>query len=660
MRAGSSLFLAALGATATAPTTRAEEIGSIDEAADEIVVYGEQRPAMDVLSGATTTRIETDARLLEGARIDDLLSETPGVQIRRFGGAGERYEISIRGSRPEQVPVFLDGFRLDTSLSGRSDLSTLCLDVLEEIQVTRGAGAARSGSGAIGGVVNLVSRRPGVEPETRIRGAAGSFDSFEGSLRHARRMGAWDLSFGYCGFHTEGDFEYQQIGSETNGTSTGSSPILKRINNEAERHTGLAQVGRRVGDGRIRLTQLVTDIDRGVPGLAFPGTQRAFAHEENLSTLTGLAFEHPVDYVPLGRIDLAFGHRYEHDVFKDPVTQIASDEPINTRTEVHGLVGSASLRSRGNALSATHEFTFLAEGRYDTRETNEASDKSRRSIALRAELESRWWKDRIGLMPSLRVERYSGLDLEWLPSLGAEVEIVEGFLLRGSISRSYRAPSFQELYLPDKGFESGNPNLEPEEAWSYEVGVVLTSPFASNWLDLEIEAVYFAGEIDQGIAFQLVSATRLSYVNIGRADTHGYELSVRWRPHDWVQTTASRTVTDARLESSDCPIAGIAASQTDGRIELGPRDRFKIIGEIHYTGRVFLDSGCASYLPSRISYDASASVDLTRLPLPHFDRLGKSLWLSVRGRNLGNTSQYDTASFPRPGRNFAIALEGVF
>lgn len=632
----------------------------IEEPIDEIIVYGESRPAMDVLTGSTITRIETDERLLEGAGIADLLAETPGVQIRRYGGIGDSFEVSIRGSRPEQVPIFLNGFRLDTSLTGTSDLSALCLDVLEEIQVTRGAGAARSGSGGIGGVVNLVSRRPQEAPETRVRLSAGNFDSYEGSLRHARRIGDWDLSFGYCGFHTEGDFKYQQIGAESNGFQTGASPTLRRINNEAERHTGLAEIGRRVGDGRVHLTQLVTDLDRGSPGLAIIDTQTPFAKERDLSTLSALAFDHPIAALRKGRVDLALNHRFERNRFKNPEIQIATSEPINTRTEVHGLVASASLRAQQEALSGRHEWTLLGEGRFDRRESNEANVESRGSIAVRAELESLWWHDRISVNPSLRIERYSGLDLEWLPSLSLQAEPIEWLVLRSAISRSYRAPSFQELYLPDKGFESGNPDLEPEEAWSYEVGAVLTSPFEATWLDFEIEAVYFAGEIDQSIAFQLVSPTRLSYVNTGRADTNGYELSLRWRPHDWIRVSASRTVTRARLDRTDCPIAGIAASQTDGRIELGPRERFKLVGEIHYTGDIYLNSGCAAILPSRTSYDASAAVDLMKLPLPDVARFAQSLWLSVRGRNLGNVSQYDTRSFPRPGRNFAVALVGVF
>ncbi|MGY8738480.1 MAG: TonB-dependent receptor plug domain-containing protein, partial [bacterium] len=134
------------------PATAAENSISLPE---EMLVVGDPNTAMDVLAGATTTRIDAGVRLLEGVGLDDLLAEVPGVQIRRFGGTGEPFEISIRGSSPQQVPVFLDGVRIESALTSRSDLSVLCLDVLDEIQVTRGPGAARSGSGAIGGVVNL-------------------------------------------------------------------------------------------------------------------------------------------------------------------------------------------------------------------------------------------------------------------------------------------------------------------------------------------------------------------------------------------------------------------------------------------------------------------------------------------------------------------------
>lgn len=626
---------------------------------EEMVVIGEPGPAMDVLAGTTVTRIETDERLIEGARIDDLLADTPGVQVRHFGGAGERFEISIRGSRPDQVPIFFDGFRLDTSLTGRSDLSSLCLDILQEIQVVRGPGAARSGSGAIGGLVNLVSRRPGQTPETRVRGSVGSFETYEGSLRHARRIGDFDLSLGYCGFRTEGDFQFQQIGSETDGQVTADSPIVRRINNDSERHTGLLQIGHPLAGGTLRLTQLIADLDRGAPGLGFTDQQRPQSHEENFSSLTGLSFERPVAFLPGGRFDFRASHRFEKESFKDPDPQLAS-EPINNRTEVGSSLATASIESRFDALRGRHRTSLLGEGRFDSRGSNEANSVSRGGVSLRVELESSWWNRRFTVSPSLRMEKQGDFDVEWLPSVAVQLEALAGLSLHGSVSRSYRVPSFQELYLPDKGFEVGNEDLEPEEAWNFEIGAVLTSPFSSPWLDMEAEVTYFAGEVDRSIVFQLVSSSKLSFVNLPRSETYGYELAFRWQPHPWLRLSAARTVTHARLERTNDPIAGIAASQTDGRIEFGPRDQWKLVGEVHYTGRIYLSQADSPYLPSRTRYDASASANLAALPIPGIDRWISSLWVSVRGRNLGNISIYDTGSFPQPGRNWSFAIEGVF
>ncbi len=624
--------------------------------AEEMIVIGSPRPEMDVLAGATTTRIDTGLGLIEGAQIDDLLAEVPGVQVRRFGGVGERFEISIRGSTPEQVPVFLDGIRLDSSLTGQSDLSTICLDVLEEIQVTRGPGAARAGTGAIGGVVNLISRRAPDEPETRLRLSGGNFSSIEGSLRHARRTENGDLSLAYCGFHTEGDFEYQRARPTTGG---GSSPIDRRENNESERHTAFAQIGRRFGEGRIRVAQLLSHLDRGAPGPEGPD-QRLRAEEENFSLLTSASFEHPIGEREEGRVRALLAHRFERNDFEDPEPAAGRPEPIDSETTVHTLTARASSLFQFDALEGRHEISFLAEGRFDQRGTNEAKSKSRGGVALRVEMSSHWFDERVTVSPSLRFERYAGLDEEWIPGLFFAGRPIDWLELKASASRSYRIPSFQELYLPDKGFERGNEDLEPEKAWNFEIGAVLHSPFDTPLLDGEIEATWFAGEVDESIVFQLISTNVVAPVNVGPSTTRGYELSLRWRPHPWARITASRTVTQAEIEETGEDVGGIAVSQMDGRVELGPRERLKIVSEVHYTGRLPLNSGGTVELASRVVFDASASIDLTKFPVFGVENFGQSLWLSLRARNLGNVAIRDTRSRPRPGRNFSVALESVF
>ena len=639
------------------PAIAAENRISLPE---EMLVVGDPNTAMDVLAGATTTRIDAGVRLLEGVGLDDLLAEVPGVQIRRFGGTGEPFEISIRGSSPQQVPVFLDGVRIESALTSRSDLSVLCLDVLDEIQVTRGPGAARYGSGAIGGVVNLVSRTPSAEQETRIRGAVGNFGTGEGSLRHTRRIGDWGASLAYCGFHTEGDFKFQRVRPSPGG---GSSPIEPRANNQADRHTGILRLDREIGGTRLGLTQLVNHLDRGTPGS--DSNQRFFAEEQNLSLLTIARLDGELPPIlgghgaSVGNFEALLAHRYERNDFRDPEITPGQDL-IDTETQVHSLTPRLGIRKSFDTKIARLETGLLAEGRFETRSSNEANRKSRAGMSIRAELTSHWLDDRLRISPSLRFERFGGLDSEWIPGLFMEADLLDWLRLKASASRSYRAPSFGELYLPDKGFERGNENLKAEVAWNFEAGLIAKSPFESPWLDFEFEATWFGGEVDDSIVFQQISRNTFSYENTGRVETRGHEVSLRWRPHDWVRLTASRTVTDAKSEENGSSVAGIARSQIDGRLEFGPREFWKLSGEVQYTGRLPVSPGDLVELSSRVVWGGSASIDLAQLkPLPLPPNL-QSLWLSLRARNLGNIAVRDTGFSPRPGRNFTLALEGAF
>ncbi|MGH7290574.1 MAG: TonB-dependent receptor, partial [Myxococcota bacterium] len=94
------------------------------------------------------------------ATVEEVLEQTPGVRVRRFGGLGSYSTASIRGSKSEQVLVLLDGVRLNSAERGAVDLSTIPLRQVERIEVTRGGGAARFGTGAEGGVISITTRKP--------------------------------------------------------------------------------------------------------------------------------------------------------------------------------------------------------------------------------------------------------------------------------------------------------------------------------------------------------------------------------------------------------------------------------------------------------------------------------------------------------------------
>ena len=192
----------------------------------------------------------------EAKQLADLLEETEGVFVRRFGGPGDRSEVSIRGSGSNQVVVTLDGVRANSVLTGGLDLSRVCLPLLERVEITRGAGTTQEGSGAIGGVVNLVTRN-GLDPVTRAEFSGGAFDTYAGSFLHADRAGVVDYSVGYCGFDTEGDFEFQRPTERIDGIIAPFEPDeTERVNNDRRQHGATFLGGRSLRPGDAATLEL--------------------------------------------------------------------------------------------------------------------------------------------------------------------------------------------------------------------------------------------------------------------------------------------------------------------------------------------------------------------------------------------------------------------
>src|SRR3989442_13552307 len=101
------------------------------------------------------------------------------VSVRAYGGLGELAHPSIRGSSPAQVLVLLDGIPLNSVGLGQTDLSTISVDAVDRIEILRGPFAAIYGSGALGGVISIVTTKAG---RSQLVGRTGGFDQRSVSL----------------------------------------------------------------------------------------------------------------------------------------------------------------------------------------------------------------------------------------------------------------------------------------------------------------------------------------------------------------------------------------------------------------------------------------------------------------------------------------------
>lgn len=620
-----------------------------------------------------TSVIETAETAGEQTSAEEQLSRSVGVQVRRFGGPGQPSEVSIRGSTPQQVVVLLDGVRLNTAQSGTVDLSTVPLELLERIEVSRGGGSVQVGSDAVGGVVNLVPRRPGPEPETRVTLGAGSFGTWQGSLSHTRRIAAipgGELTAGYQGFTSDGDFHFQTAEVRGDAGVTSESQELERINNAVESHAGLLRLAASPWEGlRLEANDSLYFASRGQPGLdtgrGAVGQQSADAHEWRTRNVADLRLL--LDDLAGGAVgvELRGFQRTERVRFRDPDPRVGS--PIDSSNRNLASGGRVSVEGEAGLWGMHHGASLHGELRRDALRSNEFADTARWVGGASAQDEIEVLDGRLAVIPALRFDHTEGFGSEWLPRVGVIVAPVTGLRLKANWEESYRVPNFDELYFPNKGFIRGNPGLEPEQARNADVGIELGIAELGPLRDLRLEVAFFQSDIDESIVFQQVAPSIIAATNTGPARIRGVELAGELGVLGWVDLSANwthldtdldRPPLDLLLEQGGGALPGRAEDEVTLRVQLGPPSQlFKLVGEMQYTSEIPVSFSGLSTVSARTVWNASAAVDLAQLSPFAWRVQPKALLLSLSGKNLGDASVRDARGFPQPGRTLALRLE---
>jgi outer membrane cobalamin receptor len=653
--------LALTAALAFALGAAAQEPGRDDAGVEELVVRGVRTGALDPIPAASTDVLFADDYTAEQKSLADLLSETEGVFVRRFGGAGDRSEVSIRGSSPSQVVVAIDGVRANSALTGGLDLTRACLPLLDRVEITRGAGGAAYGSGAVGGVVNLVTRATAGEPDTRAAFRAGAFETYEGSALHAERVGAIDASAGYCGFSTRGDFDFvQPTFRGENGIESHFVPEhVTRLNNDREQHGGTLGLGSALGPGQLRLSDYAVYSDGGEPGFdGAPGAtagQRTEARSRDLSNLAQLRWEGAPARGLGDELALSAYHRYERTHFADPVADFREPIDVDVRLQTLGARAEDTWRFRPFRQGLAARVRLDAAQDWLHASDRRARERANAGAALEPTLYL--FDDRVQLSLGGRLDWADGFGTEGLPNGGIVVLPMPWLRVRAQAGRAYRVPSFDELFHPNEGFITGNPDLSPEDAWNYDGGIEIE--LAELWVfsDLHLGATVFRREIDESIAWVLVGPSTIRPENLGSAVAEGVELAGSVRLTRFVRLAAQQTFLDSRRDATRRRLPGQPEDETDVRLQLGPDPVWKIVGELSRVGDILVDEGGSRHLPDRTVWSASVALNAVEWPGFGLRRIASELWLSARVNNIGDVAVRDVAAFPQPGRYASAAIE---
>lgn len=375
---------------------------------------------------------ETDILAARPSNALGALTRLPGIFAHRTGDFG-RTDIEIRGigQRGQRIAVLVDGRPEKMGLFGCAVTHAYPLDNVERIEVVRGPSSVLYGPDALGGVVNVITRRPAAGFKTDVTTAYGAYKTFALNLRHGAALGKFD-------YHVTAD----RMSSEGHVPSSAYFSTA---------FTGRA--GYELGSGlTLSFRAKYFDGKKDEPGpQAFPSL---------------LSWNH----YKRGSADLSLDGKWDGGemsamVYADFGRHIFSDG-WNSRDHYRGGIARGSL-----ALGAGHRLSFGLDARFFGGKSYNAPKgewrKSDVGVYVHDELilGKRWI-----LSAGARLDRDSQFGWEASPQAGLVFHAGESTSLRATLSKGFRTPHINELYL----FPSSNPDLLPERSWNLELGLKQT------------------------------------------------------------------------------------------------------------------------------------------------------------------------------------------
>ncbi len=225
--------------------TVAADPGQAQEYALEAITVEAKRPDWESkLSPGTVTIIRPDDYKGEQKTLPELLKDVPGVHVRYVSGKGQYTTVTVRGSTAAQVGVFVDGVLSNLGGDAAVDISTIPINNVERIEVYRGYIPARFGGTYMGGVINIVTKKP---DKANISAQIGksSWGGTVAGLEITQPLGTGSLMIGINRDESDGDFRYENpyskevYAKEMPGLQADMKYVLDTFNSDMEFYTGV-------------------------------------------------------------------------------------------------------------------------------------------------------------------------------------------------------------------------------------------------------------------------------------------------------------------------------------------------------------------------------------------------------------------------------------
>jgi vitamin B12 transporter len=470
----------------------------------EVVVTADRTAAtVDETLAAVSVFTRADIEASGSNDLLDLLRQVPGLDLARSGGLAQQTSLFLRGTNSNHVLVLIDGVRVSAVGTGAFAWEQISLDQIERIEVVRGPRAALWGSDALGGVIQLFTRRA---------------DGFDGALSVGNHD-TYGVQAGMGARNERGGFDARLGGTDSRGSNSQNPEGFAFdpdddgfVHRNALAHGDLA-----VGETH-RLAAMASRRDNEVE---FDQGESATVQSQYSLALDGAPSERWSQHAQIAAVRDAIDTPAFFSRYETSREQADWNHALQLRERSELLLGAAYLRERGRNIDS-----FAGTPIYDARRHNAAAFGALRQGLGAHDLEV-----------SARYDDNSTFGGETTFAAAWGWQLADGVRSTLSYGEGFRAPTLNELYSPGfGGLFAGNPALEPERSKNLEAGLRLGAGAATldlrAWHDRVTNLVDFSG----GSTFQAI--------NIKRARLQGLEAEGRWSRTGWT-FSANATWQDA-------------------------------------------------------------------------------------------------------------------
>lgn len=502
----------------------------------EIVVTASriEEPVKEVASSVTVIT-EREIENKKAKTVLEVVRSVPGLDVSQSGGPGQLADIYIRGTKSDHTLFMIDGVKMNDPMSpGRSyDLSTLTVDNIERIEIIRGPQSTLYGSNAIGGVINIVTKKGEGKPKFFASFEGGTYNTFREAAGLSGGTKWVNYSLGISRLDTQGFSTAHEKYGNTEKDGHKNTSFSARLGFTPAEYLDI--------DFIAKYIDAKTDLDQGGgrgkddPNYVSDSRQLFLRTQGSLLLFNGrweqkLGFSlsnHDRDY----RDDKDAQHPYDSSrgFYDGKMWKVDWQHNLYLHKTNTLTMGVEYEEERGKS-----EYSWDSEWRPGESIFPEKS----------ATTKGVYIQDKIALYESffatlgIRVDDHSRFGSETTYRIApAYLFKKTGTKIKATYGTGFKAPSLYQLYAPAAAWGPiGNENLKPEKSKGWDMGI--EQYFFKDRLTLG--ATYFRNDFEDLIDFDSAKG----HVNIAKAMAEGVEMFASVRPIEDLAIGASYTYTD--------------------------------------------------------------------------------------------------------------------